>query len=148
MLQTITLRIAPEVKRVIQLAFPSYKKHNAFLSAFPDNGKNINSYWDGGSRDEYAIVNLATMQRQPMPTSTHPFFDIANRGLVNSEDKHLAVDHVGNVTLKFLPDSFALVQSGTFCGKPATAHVYLNSANMTKFLRTSKTENADTLYTG
>ncbi len=135
MIQTITLKQAPEITSLIRAAFPGYKKHKCFLSEFSQTyGHGINSYWDGGSRDEYAIVEIATGRRRQLPTASHPFFDIAHRGLANSEDNNISIDHVGNITLKHLPEGLALVQAGTFCGKAATAHVFLNSANMTKFL--------------
>ena len=132
-MQTIQLKTAPEVRRVIAAAFPSYRKQAAFLSVF-NGGVSINSYWDGGSRDEFAIVELANMNRKSLPTRTHPYFDIAVKGLTNQENQDVSVDHVGNVTLKHLPEGFALVSAGTFCGKPATAHVYLNQENMAKLL--------------
>ena len=69
-----------------------------------------------------------------MPTSTHPYFDVARYGLANKENEVISVDHVGNIELKILPEGFALVSAGTFCGKPATAHVYLNPANLAKLL--------------
>jgi len=134
MFQRFPLKNSPELKQVVCAAFPSYKKHDAYLSAFPESGKNINSYWDGGSRDEYAIVELATMKRQPMPTSTHPYFDVARRGMANQSNGVLESDHVGNITLKVLPEGFALVSAGVFCGKSATAHVFLNPANLAKLL--------------
>jgi hypothetical protein len=127
-----SLKNAPEVKQVITAAFPGYKKHRAYLSEF--SPMQINSYWDGGSRDEFAIVELATMQRKSLPTSSHPYFDVAARGMANQSNEIVESDHVGNVTLKVLPEGFALVSAGTFCGKAATAHVFLNAANMTKFL--------------
>jgi hypothetical protein len=130
---SVKLKDAPEIKRLVLAAFPSYRKLNASLSVFYGN-VNINSYWDGGSRSEYAIVDLATMQRKSLPTRTHPYFDVAARGMINAEDSIIKVDHVGNVELKVLPEGFALVEAGTFCGKPATAHVYLNAANMAKLL--------------
>lgn len=133
-LQTVELKEHPEVKRVILAAFPGYKKHYAFVSEFGPNGHSINSYWDGGSRNEYAIVYLPTLQRKPLPTQTHPYFDVARRGLTETENQDLAVDRVGNVTLKHLPVDLALIQAGTSCGKAATAHVMVNLENMTKLL--------------
>jgi hypothetical protein len=130
---TVELKTAPELKRVILAAFPSYKKHRTFLSAF-NGGVNINTYWDGGSRSEFAIVDLNTWQRKALPTATHPYFDVARKGIAGQEDSVIAVSAVGNVTLKVLPEGFALVEAGTFCGKAATAHVYLNAANMAKLL--------------
>jgi hypothetical protein len=132
-MQTVTLKTAPEVKAVVLAAFPGYRKQNAFLSAF-GSGLSINSYWDGGSRSEFAVVELASLQRKSLPTRTHPCFDVAVRGLANTENADVEVDHVGNVTLTRLPEGFALVAAGTFCGKAATAHVYLNPANMARLL--------------
>ena len=133
MLEPITLKTAPELKRVITAGFPSYKKLRAYLSTFPEHGMGINSYWDGGSRDEFAIVELSTLRRKNLPTSSHPYFDIARHGIAG-ESEVIAVTHAGNVTLKTLPEGFALVSCGVFCGKTATAHVYLNSANLAKML--------------
>ena len=133
MWESITLKDHPEVKRVVLAAFPSYRKLKATLSAF-NGGININSYWDGGTRNEYSIVELATLQRKSLPTRTHPFYDVAVKGLCGAENEVVSVDHVGNITLKVLPEGFALVEAGTFCGKPATAHIYLNPSNMTKLL--------------
>jgi len=133
MYHTITLKSAPEVKAVILAAFPSYRKLKATLSVF-HGGININSYWDGGSKDEYAVVELASLQRRSLPTHSHPYFDVTRHGLANTENQDVSIDHVGNLTLKRLPEGFALVAAGTFCGKPATAHVYLNVENMAKLL--------------
>lgn len=133
MLEPIALKTAPELKRVITAGFPSYKKLRAFLSAFPERGMGINSYWDGGSREEFAIVELSTNRRANLPTSTHPYFDVQSRG-IRGESEQIAIDGRGRVTLKNLPEGFALVSCGIFCGKPGTAHVYLNPANLAKML--------------
>jgi hypothetical protein len=132
-MKTIELKQHPEVQSAIRAAFPSYKKRSAFISVFSEHGVNVNTFWDGGSRDEYAIVELATGKRHALPTRTHPFFDIASRG-VSGETEALSVDARGNITLKLLPDGFALVQGGIFCGKTATAHIYLNASNIAKYL--------------
>lgn len=132
---TVDLKDCPEVKRVILAAFPSYKKRRAFISEFSDqHGVNINSYWDGGSKSEFALVALATMQRKEMPSQSHPFYDVERAGMANTENQDVAVDHVGNIRLKRLPEGIALVEAGYFCSKAATAHVYFAAANMAKLL--------------
>lgn len=123
-LQTVELRSRPDISRIVRAAFPQYRKRSAFVSEFGDRGKTINSYWDGGSRDVYALVNLSTMKTQPLPTASHPFFDVARAGMTGGDSEFVHVDHAGNITLKVLPPGFALVQGGTFMGKDATAHVY------------------------
>lgn len=134
MMQTIELKNAPDLKRLVLAAFPDYRKKSVFLSVFGEHGVNVNSYWDGGSRSTYVLVNLATMQRKAMPTASHPYFDIARQGMAGQETPDVAVDHVGTVTLKRLPEGIALIKGGTFCGKPATAHIRVNAANMAKYL--------------
>lgn len=121
---TIELKTAPEISRIVKAAFPGYKKHKAFLSAFGPT--TINSYWDGGSRDEYALVELATLRTKPLPTASHPFYDVTAHGMANTTGEYVTIDRVGNIRLNVLPEGFALVSAGTFCGKPATAHVRLN----------------------
>jgi hypothetical protein len=133
MFQAIELKDAPELRQVILAAFPDYRKKKAWFSAFSGD-HNINSYWDEGSKAEYAIVELATMQRRPLPTRTHPFYEIARYGMENKETEVLRTDHVGNLYLKVLPVGFALVQAGTSCGKPATAHIFFNPDNLAKYL--------------
>lgn len=125
----------PTVKRIVQTAFPNYRKRTAWIRVW-SGSQNINSYWDGGSRDEYAIVELATMTRRPMPTVGHPYFEVKAQGVPTGSDSFVEVDHVGNVTLKILPAGYVLVQAGTFCGKPATARIIANPADMPKYLTT------------
>jgi len=122
------------IKAIVLAAFPSYRKRSAGLSTFASSGQNINSYWDGGSRDEYAIVDLSTMTKAPMPTVGHPYFEVKGAGVPTGEDQYVIVDHVGNVTLKSLPQGYVLVRAGTFCGKPSTAHVYAHASDLTKLL--------------
>lgn len=128
MFESIALQTAPEVKQVIRAAFPQYKKRIAYLSAF--NGVNINSYWDGGSKSSFVLVELATMRVKPLPTSSHPYFDLH---AASGQTPDVTIER-GVVTLNRLPEGIALVEAGTFCGKPSTAHVYLNPANLTKLL--------------
>jgi hypothetical protein len=130
---TVELKSAKDLKAVIEAAFPSYRKRRAFVSVF-NGGARINSYWDGGSRSEFALVELASLRRASLPTATHPYFDVQARGMANASDNMVEVDHVGNITLKTLPEGFVLVEAGTFCGKAATAHVFVPAANMPKFL--------------
>jgi hypothetical protein len=82
----------------------------------------------------YAIVELATGQSKPLPTQSHPFYDIERLGLANKEPVAIVVDGRGNVTLKFLPEGYALVVRGPLGIKPARASVYLTPANLTELL--------------
>lgn len=137
-MQTIELKTAPELRRIVLAAFPSYRKHKVFLSVFSTRGERINSYWDGGTRDEYAIVELTSMRQAAMPSVGHPYYEIKGRGIPSGEDQYVSVDHVGNVTLKAIPVGFVLVSAGTFCGKPATAHLHFHPDNLAKYLEATK----------
>jgi hypothetical protein len=136
----LELKKYPELKALVRAGFPSYKKHKVFVSEF--YGININSYWSGGSKDEYAVVELSTLKRMSLPTSTHPYFEVEARGLANKSDQHISIDRVGNITLNVLPPGFALIAAGTFCGKAATAHIYFNPADMVKMLGDGNTSAA------
>lgn len=133
-MQRVTLKTAPELKALVLTAFPSYKKHDVFLSVFGEHGKSINSYWDGGSRSVFCLVDIASRRTKSLPTQSHPYFDVARQGLANADSPDVSVDQRGNVTLKHLPEGFALIEGGTFCGKTATAHVFLPAANMAKLV--------------
>ena len=126
-MNAIKLADNKRLKAIILAAFPDYRKREAFVSEF--RPMNVNSYWDGGSREEYAIVELATSKRLPLPKATHPVFEVAGRGGAGYSDPIIEVDRVGNITLKVLPVGFCLVQAGMFLGKPATAHVYTAREN-------------------
>lgn len=125
---TVALNTNPQLRDIVRAAFPAYRKRDARTDTFSPNGQNINSYWDGGSRDEYAVVHVPTLRTKPLPTSTHPYFDVAGRGMANNETADVVSDRRGNVTLKRLPPDFVLVRAGTFCGKAATATVYFPDA--------------------
>jgi hypothetical protein len=110
----------PGIGPIAAAAFPSNRK--AIHVAEFCGPRNVNSYWDGGSRGVYAIVNLETNQVWRAPTS-HPHFDRKPTG-----------ERCGELEVIELPPNCALVQGGTFCGKPATVTVYLHPDNMVKLL--------------
>ena len=116
-MKAVDLKEHPNVKRIVLAAFPSYRKHRVFITDFYP--LTINSYWDGGSRDEFAIVNCKG-ESKLLPTATHPYYDVKLKG----ENQDVHIDSRGNITLKKLPKGFYLVKAGTFMGKPATAVVY------------------------
>jgi len=132
----LLVRQHPEVARVIRAAFPAYRKQK--FSIGPFYPMRVNSEWSGGSRDYFAVVNLVTLERYEV-TVGHCYFDVASHGIKNIDTEVVTVDRVGNVTLNVLPEGFALVSCGIFCGKPGTAAVYVNPANLTKFLPGSVT---------
>jgi hypothetical protein len=128
-MQTVTLKANPDIRRIVNYAARNYRKTKAYVSVFSGN-TNISSYWDGGSKSYYTVVNLATGMCHNLPTSTHPYFDIAVAGMASCRTPDVESDARGNLYLRRLPEGFALVETGMFMGKTATAHVFLSPADM------------------
>ena len=110
----------PGIGPIAAAAFPSNRKP-IVVDEFK-GPRNVNSYWDGGSRDEYRLVELESRRVFAVPTS-HPFFDRRDDG-----------ERCGSLQIAELPPGTALVCGGTFCGKPATVRVLLRPENLAKLL--------------
>lgn len=110
----IELKAAPEVAAIIRAADPSYRKRYAYL--MPREAVELSgTYWSGGSRSTYTAVNLETGKSAGAPQYNPPQFG-------------------GREPTVQIPEGVAIVQTGIFCGKPATAYVSVNPANMAKLL--------------
>lgn len=110
------LKDFPELLRIIHAVDPEYRKHNVIVNVVERMALG-GTYWSGGSRVAYTAVNLLTMQSSGAPQFSPPQFGGP------------ATDPVVAV-----PEGVAIVSTGTFCGKKATASVYLNPANVEKLL--------------
>ncbi len=67
--------------------------------------------WSGGSISAYDLVNLATGTREPITGATWPDFEVK--------------------TVK-IPTGYAIVESGTFCGKTKRLRFTLNESDVSK----------------
>ena len=114
------LRTAPEVLRVIRAASASYKKRSASVVA-TDEVELHGTYWDGGSRSTYTAVDLATMRSRGAPQYAPPQFGGPRQA-----------------PRVVIPDGVAIVETGVFCGKTASACVYVNHATFAKLLTHEK----------
>lgn len=99
-----------DVKRIASL-FPDYRKRNVTLRE-SNCVTLMNLNWDGGSRDTYTLVDLTTRTTTPLGNSMAAPWD--------NSDEGRKVD---------IPQGFAVVRTGTFCGKPATMNITFNSAD-------------------
>ena len=126
MRQTIYLdKIDNTIARIIQASYPEYRGKKIKL-AIGDDPIDMRSYWDGGSRDYFRIVNLAT-------------FEIASIPAQSAFDKVIP----GADAVK-LPDGFACVQHSIFCGKDSGLTIMIGSANAAPLLPAPSAElNAD-----
>lgn len=85
------------------------KKHKVFVSTQRegDTVSSFGSWWDGGSKSDFYQLCLTTGRRLPLSYSSNP-------------------PEFGGKIVDFpLQKGYAIVQAGTFCGKPATPHLYI-----------------------
>ena len=111
----IELSKYPEIKAVIIAAFPHYRKKQAEVQS-REQFSMYGTYWDGGSRNEYAAVNLVSMRSNGAPH--YPPTQFGGPGTQTMD----------------IPVNVAIVEAGTFCGKQATARVLVRAENFTKLL--------------
>jgi len=106
---------APEVQEIAHIAFPDYRGKKFKIDMFT-GPMNLISNWDGGSRNSYVIVNMATGKTSEIPESGTP------------------QSHPGGAKLDKLPQGFAIVKHTIFSGKDLGITIYVNSENMAKLL--------------
>lgn len=110
-----------DTKQVKEAFLPhKYKKHHVMFY-IDESGKpfnmSVNSYWDGGSKSYYVMLAVADGREVPLttdPTTSFPKFT----------DRKVEV-----------PVGFCICESGTFCGKTATAKIYCHRADLEKILK-------------
>lgn len=113
----VDLKDHPDIQRVIRAASSGYRKHKAILVA--TTGIEMNDmYWSGGSRSSYSAVNLKTLAVGSAGQQNPPQFG-------------------GKTPQVAIPEGAVIVKLGTFCGRPATATVFINPANMPPVLETT-----------
>lgn len=115
-MQTVMLKDHPEIARVIRAAIPSYKKHKAFVHVHATVALQ-GTYWDGGSRSTYTAVRLVDGFSLGAPQYAPPQFGGPR-----------------DTPVVEIPAGVVIVETGVFCGKPATASVTINPADATKFI--------------
>lgn len=100
-----------KVKHIIRVAFPGYTGRKCKVSfRESDSPMNLHSFWDGGSRDYFAIVWLAARKVINLGSS-HPIFEKGKYG--KGLDSFV------------IPEGFVVVEHSFFCGKDhgITIHV-------------------------
>jgi hypothetical protein len=108
------LKEYPQIQRLVLAAAPSYRKHKFSASAC-DSITLTDTYWSGGTRSTYVAVHIDTLKTGPAPQYDPPGFGGPR-----------VAPHCD------IPEGFAIVETGIFCGKPATAHVTLTPADFVR----------------
>lgn len=108
----------PEVVSLVKKAFPEYNGRR--ISVEPFHGPMaMNSYWSGGSRDYWAIVNMVTGQQVQIQENGTPW-------------------NPGIAPLQALPVNAAIVRHG--CGPYESVTVYVNPENLNRYMLPDSTE--------
>jgi hypothetical protein len=100
---------------IVRSAYPEYRGKKVCIE-IRDYPIDVRSYWDGGSRDYFVFVNLATMERAPVPTQSA--FDPKLEGSDSVQ----------------LPQGFACVRRSIFCGKDHGIAIMVGSSDIAPML--------------
>ncbi len=105
------------IKKIINATFPGYsgRKIQVVVGKLPTQ---LNSYWSGGSKDEYCFYNLANDKAKPV-MSNHPQFE-------RSQPRDLDPEA--------LPDSVVLVKHTIFSGKDLGITIYAKTGAVAPLL--------------
>lgn len=105
-------RSIPIVRKIIEATFPNYNGRKIKMRAYKP--RELHSYWSGGSRDYFALINIQTGSVGHME-SNHPFFE-AQRS------------PIGNKFI--LPPLCILVMHTIFSGKDLGLTLYINPGDI------------------
>lgn len=105
-MEIVLLKSRPDIAALVKLVS---KKHKAFIATPRPEVTLRGTYWDGGSRSEYYKVHLASKHLQKLPSVSPPQF-----GGPREEPVHK------------LEPGYAVIEAGTFCGKPATPTIHFH----------------------
>ena len=109
-----------DLRNIATACFPEYRGRK-FKVAFR-KPTSLDSYWDGGSRDYYALWNLDNGKQFAIP-SNHPAFE---RGRAAATVK-------ANATIHDLPN-IIVVERSYFCGKDSGITFYADPARISGML--------------
>ena len=96
------------VKQIITDCYPTYKGRKVRLSTYMP--KQIDSYWDEGSRDYFVWYQPTTRKSFPVH-SNHPGFERNQPRNINPE---------------LIPEDVMLVEHSIFCGKDVGITIHIN----------------------
>ncbi len=116
-MEHVELKQHPEIARVVRAVAPGYKKHKAFFSV-SESVSISNTFWDGGSRSTYTAVRLSDGFSLGAPQYAPAAFGGPREAPTAA-----------------IPQGVAIVETGVFCGKTATAHVHICPADAAKLLK-------------
>jgi hypothetical protein len=107
----------PFYTAIVAITFPAYNGKKFRLEVHAgDFRMNLNSYWDGGSRNSFRLLELATMKSVGIPQNGTMF------------------DGGRDYRDVLIPAGIAVVVHSVSCGKDAGITIHISEANATKLL--------------
>ena len=106
------------VKPIILATFPDYRKRKVYLKSQTEvTLSDLN--WSGGSKSEY---RACTIDGKEIPSK----YNLGGPAPWNNPFEGKKID---------IPIGVVIVEGGFFCGKERTLYLYINPANMPKYLK-------------
>lgn len=102
------------IKKIVNASYPSYRGRKFKLST--DIPTKLNSYWGGGSKDDYVFYELSTGKVYQVEDN-HPFF---------TPNKARDLDS--------LPKGIVIVKHSIFCGKDSGITIFANQEDLVPLL--------------
>ena len=110
------LESGDSIKDIVKRCFPDYRGRKIKVQPFT-HAMELNSYWDGGSRDYWTFYDLKSHKVMADVHSNHPAFE-------PGRPRHLPK----------LPDDVLLLRHSIFMGKDIGITIYANQANIPNLL--------------
>lgn len=102
------------LKAIVLACYPEWAGRKLFVCAATDY--DMANYWDGGSRDYAMAFNLTTkIASEPAYATTNPMNRVAHKTVQ-------------------IPEGVVIVEHSYFCGKDSGVTIYVNPANLARFL--------------
>ena len=108
-MDTIYCSNDPHAEQIVRAAYPGATGRKIKIEA-ARGALNLSSYWSGGSRDYFVVINLATMRQATIPQNGSGFDGETFR-------------------VSELPEGFAVIKHTIFQGKDLGFTIILNPAN-------------------
>lgn len=105
------------VRLIAAASFPGYSGRTFRVRVHDSGRMNLSSYWDGGSRSYYVVLQLSTMKTVEVPQNGSGF------------------DGFGFGIQSELPAAdFAVIEHSIFCGKDSGITIHVHSSNAAPLL--------------
>lgn len=104
----INLKDYPQIRTMLKML--GYRRHTARLKFGTDGVELNDTYWDSGSRSTYHLVRICQSTAKHLGQHSPPQFG-------------------GQTPIEYFAPGQCIVRTGTFCGKPSHATIYISRSD-------------------